>query len=84
MSDWEDKACGGAAIGGAIIGAIIGLIVGFQGAGIGGAIVGIAIGAAGGCFIGLMIFVAIPWMILIAILGGIVFLISILWGVGKP
>ena len=76
---WFDPVVRFSQIGG-IAGAIIGLFIGFQGAGIGGAIVGILLGAAVGAAIGSLIVWAIPWLLI----GGAVYLLYMLWGLGKP
>ena len=75
-----------------IIGVILGIIVGFKYAGIGGAIVGIVLGFIGGLFaaqIGYSLIVeVIPGLIGISLIllaiWGIIYLISLLWNVGKP
>ena len=77
--------------GGAIIGGVVGLILGYMNAGVGGAIAycigGVIIGAIGGFVIIFLIGVLIsvlPWVMLIAFIGFIVWLCEILWNVGKP
>ena len=68
-----------------------GVIYGFTKAGIGGAIIGAIVGAIAGFLaipIGGMLLVlgqvALVGAIYIAVIGGVIWLISVLWGVGKP
>lgn len=74
-----------------IIGAIIGLIIGFSNAGIGGAIAGILGGGIAGALGGGFLFIIsaafvflLPWILIIGGLALAIFLISSLWGVGRP
>ena len=73
---------------GSIIGALLGFYLGFNSAGLGGAIVGVLIGAAGGAFIAIILFGAVPFvlmfLVLAAIIGLFCFIVSSLWNVGKP
>ena len=72
----------------AAAGAIVAAAYGFGQAGVGGAIVGIVLGTIAGAVAGGFLFVLLidmlPFWILLAIVGAIVFVISALWGVGKP
>ena len=73
---------------GAVLGGFTGLYIGFTGAGIGGAIVGIVIGSIIGA-IGIILVLEIGLIILIVsfflgIIAAVIYVISLLWGVGKP
>ena len=76
---------------GAILGGILGLFMGFMAAGIGGAIVFAALGTIAGAIGGLALWFfsvflleSIPLIGLILVVVAVVFVIYILWGVGKP
>lgn len=71
---------------GAIVGTIVGAIVGFGNGGLGGALLGIILGFLLGGLSGIAFYVISPAVIGVAIIGGLIwlitFVISSLWGVG--
>ena len=76
---------------GGLVGLALGVLTGFHRAGIGGAIgygIGGAVaGAAMGLIaaLGIAFFVeAIPWLVIAAIIGALIWVIRALWGAGNP
>lgn len=70
--------------GAAVLGALLGAAIGFSQAGIGGVIVGVPVGIVVGLVSGILIFGAFEVMIVVTILAFAVWVVSSLWGVGKP
>lgn len=88
MDELSEKTQNNIFLVGAIAGGFLGICIGFVNAGIGGAVVGVVIGAIVGALGLAMLVNVIPWVLIIgtgaAILAAIVYVLSLLWGVGKP
>lgn len=65
------------------IASVIGGLVGFDQGGLGGAIVGSILGPIVGAWMCIVVGQILPWAIGIFILSGLVWLIRVLWDVGK-